>query len=112
MLFFLSQRLLTDTDMAFDLNPRCFHWSIYSKTNSNIKSKLMSDMWTLLASLSHRGPEFWPGSRHRDWCLAGSGHRHRCGDCCGEEDGQILVSTSTLLVESRLKADSYIKVVQ
>lgn len=46
-----------------------------------------------LVYLSYREPDVWPGSRHRDWRSVGSGHRHRRGDCRGEEDGQILVST-------------------
>lgn len=105
----VSQRLLIDKYMAFDirvrieLNSICFHWSIYCISCKIVASK---NSWTLLASLSHRGPEFWPGCRHRDWCSVGSGHRHRCGDCCGAEDGQVLVSTSYWL-----NAGSYINVV-
>lgn len=46
--------------------------------------------------MSRRVFEFRPDNRHRDWRLAGRGNRHRCGDCSGQEDGQILVSTSPL----------------
>lgn len=44
--------------------------------------------------LSHRGHEFWPGGGHCDWRSDCGDHRHCRGDCCSEENGKILVSTS------------------
>lgn len=54
--------------------------------------------------MSCRVFEFWPDNWHRDWRPAGRGDRHRRGDCGGQEDGQILVSTpSTLQTKTAVK---------
>lgn len=84
---------------------------VISKSNLSLKNVLT------LVFPSRRGPEFWPGSRHRDRRSVGSGHRHRGGDCCCEEDGKILVSTSSLMVVTHtawihVNAGSYTDVVQ
>lgn len=93
-----SSGVPSDKNTVFDRNENHIKLPMILLGISHIINKsflrcLHSDARTPF-SLSHRGPEFWPGGRHRHRRTAGSGHRHRRGDCRGEEDGQILVSTS------------------